>query len=165
MCLAGFGALISNESCGISVKESRGCKDAYISELYLTLAFPDRIESWDLQTKEKSASWSMEVKTESSGNVYPNLLWQLLEVGCDNWLNRKLTAAFPGPPMNLPLVPGGYIATKPPFYRSLSPHLKAKSLALSAEHAILLSASGAVYTWGLGRYTSYSHVACLYWES
>lgn len=56
-----------------------------------------------------------------------------------------------GPPLNLPLVPGGYIATKPPFYRALSPHLKAKSLALSAEHAVLLSASGAVYTWGLGR--------------
>ncbi|XP_045892252.1 RCC1 domain-containing protein 1-like [Micropterus dolomieu] len=128
VCLAGFGALISNESCGISMKESRGCKDAYISELYLTLAFPDRIESWDLQTKEKSASWSMEVKTESSG-----------------------------PPMNLPLVPGGYIATKPPFYRSLSPHLKAKSLALSAEHAILLSASGAVYTWGLGSHGQLGH--------
>lgn len=57
----------------------------------------------------------------------------------------------PGLLLNLPLVPGGYVATKPPFYHPLSPHLKAKSLALSGEHALLLSASGAVYTWGLGR--------------
>ncbi|XP_070763189.1 RCC1 domain-containing protein 1-like isoform X2 [Enoplosus armatus] len=129
VCLAGFGAaIISNESCGISMKGSPGCKDAFISESYLTLAFADRIESWDLQKKEETPSWSMEIKTESSG-----------------------------PPVNLPLVPGGYIATKPPFYRSLSPHLKAKSLALSAEHAILLSASGAVYTWGLGSHGQLGH--------
>ncbi|XP_044049318.1 RCC1 domain-containing protein 1-like isoform X2 [Siniperca chuatsi] len=128
VCLGGFGAVIASESCGISMKETPGCKDAFISELYLTLAFPDRIESWDLQKKEKTPSWSMEIKTESSG-----------------------------PPLNLPLVPGGYIATKPPFYRPLSPQLKAKSLALSAEHAILLSASGAVYTWGLGSHGQLGH--------
>lgn len=60
-----------------------------------------------------------------------------------------------GSPLNLPLVPGGYIANKAPLYRSLSPHLKARSVAVSAEHVVLLSASGAVYTWGLGRYTSF----------
>lgn len=55
--------------------------------------------------------------------------------------------------MKLPLVPGGYVAPKLPLYRLLSPHLQAKMLALSSEHAVLLSASGAVHTWGLGRYT------------
>ncbi|KAM9352571.1 RCC1 domain-containing protein 1 [Symphorus nematophorus] len=124
--LSGFGA--ASESCGISVKESRGCKDASITESHLTLAFPDRIESWDLQKEEKTPSWSLEIKTESSG-----------------------------PPLDLPLVPGGYIATKPPLYRSLSPHLKAKSLALGAEHAILLTASGAVHTWGLGSHGQLGH--------
>ncbi|KAE8296523.1 RCC1 domain-containing protein 1 [Larimichthys crocea] len=114
--------------CGVSVKDSRGCKDASVSESHLTLAFSDRIESWDLQKEEKTPSWSMGITTESSG-----------------------------PSLNLPLVPGGYIATKPPFYRSLSPHLKAKSLALSAEHAVLLSASGAVYTWGLGSHGQLGH--------
>ncbi|XP_051239551.1 RCC1 domain-containing protein 1 [Dicentrarchus labrax] len=128
VCLAGFGAVLSSESCSSCMKESRGCKDAFISESYLTLAFPDRIESWDLQKEEETPSWSMEIKKESHG-----------------------------PPLNLPLVPGGYIATKAPFYRSLSPHLKAKSLALSAEHAILLSASGAVYTWGLGSHGQLGH--------
>lgn len=72
MCLAGFGA--ATEPCAVSMRESRGCKDAFISESYLTLAFPDRIESWDLQKEEKAPSWSMEIKTESSGNVHPNLL-------------------------------------------------------------------------------------------
>lgn len=123
VCLAA-----SNESSGISVKDTRGCKDASISESYLTLAFPDRIESWDVQKEEKTPSWSMEIKPESSGAS-----------------------------LDLPLVPGGYIATKPPFYRSLSPHLKAKSLALSAGHAILLSESGVVYTWGLGSHGQLGH--------
>lgn len=64
MCLAA-----SNESNGISVKDTRGCKDASISESYLTLAFPDRIESWDVQKEEKTPSWSMEIKPESSGTL------------------------------------------------------------------------------------------------
>lgn len=72
VCLTGFGA--ANDSSGIVVKESRGFKDASISESNLILAFPDRLESWDLQKEEKTPSWSMEIKTESSGNVYPENL-------------------------------------------------------------------------------------------
>lgn len=60
--------------------------------------------------------------------------------------------------VNLPLVPGGYIALKPPFYCTLPGHLKARSLALGAEHAVLLTATGAVYSWGLGRW-SHSHIS------
>lgn len=69
MCLAGFGAATSDESCGVSVVVSRGCTDASIGELHLTLVFPDRIESWDLQKKEETPSWSMELEpqSESSG--------------------------------------------------------------------------------------------------
>ncbi|XP_060892574.1 RCC1 domain-containing protein 1-like [Labrus mixtus] len=112
------------------VKHSSGCTDAFISESYLTLVFPDRVESWDLQKEVEAPAWSMEIKTQPDTR---------------------------GPPLSLPLVPGGYIAMKPPFYRSLSPHLKAKSLSLSAEHAILLTASGAVYTWGLGSHGQLGH--------
>lgn len=72
--LAGFRA--ASEFCGVVVKESRGCKDASISDSYLILAFPDRLESWDLQKEEKTPSWSMEIKAESSGNEYPSLLRQ-----------------------------------------------------------------------------------------
>ncbi|XP_042351889.1 RCC1 domain-containing protein 1-like [Plectropomus leopardus] len=126
VCLAGF---VPGESTA-PLTESRGCADAIITETHLSIAFSDRVESWDLQSKDKSPSWSMEIKThsESSGSI-----------------------------VKLPLVPGGYIATKPPLYRSLSPHLRAKSLALSSEHAVLLSASGAVYTWGLGSHGQLGH--------
>ncbi|XP_022610071.1 RCC1 domain-containing protein 1 isoform X1 [Seriola dumerili] len=130
VCVAGFEAATSKESCGVSVIDSRGCTDAVISELYLTLAFPDRIETWDLRNKEKTPSWGMEIKTQPQSS---------------------------GPLLNLPLVPGGYIATKPPLYRPLAPDLKAKSLALGAEHAILLCATGAVYTWGLGSHGQLGH--------
>lgn len=62
--VAGFGAV--TESCGI-VKESHGCKDVFVSESHLTLAFSDRLESWDLQKVEKTPTWSMELNKESSG--------------------------------------------------------------------------------------------------
>ncbi|CAJ1057443.1 RCC1 domain-containing protein 1-like [Xyrichtys novacula] len=130
LCLAGFGAVTSTESSGALIKHSRGCTDVYISESYLTLAFPDRVEAWDLQKEEKTPSWSEEIRSQSETS---------------------------GPPLSLPLVSGGYIAMKPPLYRSLSPHLKAKSLALSAAHAILLTASGAVFTWGLGSHGQLGH--------
>lgn len=121
--LAGFS------SCGVSVKESRGCEDASVGERFLGLALPGRVESWDLQSTEEAAAWSMDTQPESSAD----------------------------PPLSLPLVPGGYIATKPPFFRPLSPHLKARSLSLGAEHVVLLSASGAVYTWGLGSHGQLGH--------
>lgn len=66
VCLAGFGA--ASEFCVL--KESSGCVDASISESFVTLAFSDRIESWDLQREEKTPSWSVEI-TESSGHAYP----------------------------------------------------------------------------------------------
>lgn len=72
--LAGFRA--ASEFCGVVVKESRGCKDASISDSYLILAFPDRLESWDLQKEEKTPSWCMEIKAGSSGNEYSSLLRQ-----------------------------------------------------------------------------------------
>lgn len=143
--VAGFSAV--TESCGV-VKESYGCKDAFVSESHLTLAFPDRLESWDLQKEEKTPSWRMELKTESFGIPQTSVASFLV---CFRLLVLKTCSLFSDSPLNLPLVPGGYIATKAPLYRPLSPHLKAKSVAVSAEHAILLSATGAVYTWGLGR--------------
>lgn len=62
-----------------------------------------------------------------------------------------LPVCFVGSSLAFPLVPGGYIASKPPFYRSLSPQLRAVSLVVGTDHAILLTASGVVYTWGSGR--------------
>ncbi|KAL0968422.1 hypothetical protein UPYG_G00266660 [Umbra pygmaea] len=59
--------------------------------------------------------------------------------------------------LEFPLVPGGYIASKPPFFRPLSPQLVAVTLALGTEHAVLLSASGNVYTWGSGSHGQLGH--------
>ncbi|XP_061628831.1 RCC1 domain-containing protein 1-like isoform X2 [Phyllopteryx taeniolatus] len=123
LCLAGFKA-----ASGIY---GTGCTDAVIGESFLILAFPDRIESWDMDNDEKKTPvWSMEVKTTSDSADAP---------------------------LNLPLITDGYIAIKPPFYRPLSPHLKATRLAMGAEHSVLLSASGAVYTWGLGSHGQLGH--------
>ncbi|XP_047208187.1 RCC1 domain-containing protein 1-like [Girardinichthys multiradiatus] len=126
--LAGFCAFSSNESFSPVMVDTRGCRDAIISETHLTLAFPDRIECWDLQSKEKVPSWSMEILTQSQNSD-----------------------------VNLPLVPGGYISPKTPIFHSLSSHLQAKSLALGGEHAILLTAAGAVYTWGQGSHGELGH--------
>ncbi|XP_068612917.1 RCC1 domain-containing protein 1-like [Brachionichthys hirsutus] len=123
VCLAGFGA----ERCAF-VNQIRGCTDACVAESRLILAFPDRIESWDLQGEEKTPPRISERK--------PGRL---------------------GPPLNLPLVPGGYFAAKPPFHRLLAPQLAAKRLSLSAEHAVLLTAAGAVYTWGIGSHGQLGH--------
>lgn len=126
--LAGFGASVSNEPLSPVTMDTRGCTDAVLTETHLTLAFPDRVESWDLQSKEKAPSWSMQIISQSQNSD-----------------------------VNLPLVPGGYIASKTPIFHSLSSHLQAKSLALGGEHAILLTAAGAVYTWGQGSHGQLGH--------
>ncbi|XP_013980570.1 RCC1 domain-containing protein 1 isoform X1 [Salmo salar] len=128
LCLAGFGVgTPSQRGCGGCVEESRGCQDAHISEGYLALSFTDRVECWNSERNEKKPGWSM---------VIP-----------DNT----------GPSLAFPLVPGGYIASNPPFYRPLSPQLLAVSLALGTEHAVLLTASGDIYTWGSGSHGQLGH--------
>uniref|UniRef100_A0A3Q2FJ36 RCC1 domain containing 1 n=1 Tax=Cyprinodon variegatus TaxID=28743 RepID=A0A3Q2FJ36_CYPVA len=126
--LAGFCASISSGSSGPVTVDTSGCKDAIISETHLSLAFPDRIESWDLQSKNEAPSWRMEINTQSENSD-----------------------------LKLPLVPGGYISSKSPVFHSLSSHLQAKSLALGGEHAVLLTVAGAVYTWGQGSHGQLGH--------
>lgn len=65
MCLAGFGSSLYKESVRVN---TCGCRDAVISEGHLTLAFSDRIESWELQKKPESPSWSMEISTQSQSS-------------------------------------------------------------------------------------------------
>ncbi|XP_031421009.1 RCC1 domain-containing protein 1 [Clupea harengus] len=57
----------------------------------------------------------------------------------------------------LPLVPEGYIAKEPPLFRPLSTQLRAVSLALGTDHALLLCANGTVYTWGSGSHGQLGH--------
>lgn len=126
--LDGFGGLGSK--CCRYVEQSHGCKDAFNNESLLALAFEDRIEVWDLQKKENDPVWRMD---------------------------RKPSPDNSDSSMKLPLLSEGYIALKPPFFRPLLPHLKAKSLSLGPEHAILLSTTGAVYTWGQGSHGQLGH--------
>lgn len=56
-----------NDSCREVLKRSCGCKDVFISESQITLAFPDRIECWDLQRNDDTPSWSMDTQSEGSG--------------------------------------------------------------------------------------------------
>ncbi|XP_056596567.1 RCC1 domain-containing protein 1 isoform X2 [Triplophysa dalaica] len=62
-----------------------------------------------------------------------------------------------GQDVALPLVPGGYVVPRPPFFRPLCAKLCAVSLALGTEHAVLLSSSGAVFTWGSGSHGQLGH--------
>uniref|UniRef100_A0A9J7YGQ9 RCC1 domain containing 1 n=1 Tax=Cyprinus carpio carpio TaxID=630221 RepID=A0A9J7YGQ9_CYPCA len=59
----------------------------------------------------------------------------------------------------LPLVSGGYIMPKPPFFRPLCSKLCAVSLALGSEHAVLLTSDGTVYSWGSGSHGQLGHGA------
>uniref|UniRef100_UPI00358FAD5A RCC1 domain-containing protein 1 isoform X2 n=1 Tax=Myxine glutinosa TaxID=7769 RepID=UPI00358FAD5A len=59
----------------------------------------------------------------------------------------------------LPLVPGGYVELHPPFFRELSlpEGVQVWRLALGREHAVLLSFTGQVWTWGSGRHGQLGH--------
>ncbi|KAF7702179.1 RCC1 domain-containing protein 1 [Silurus meridionalis] len=114
---------------GVLVSESEGCEDAVLTERCLTLSFAHTVQCWKLHTNTRELVWSSEItRTGNTGNAPP-----------------------------LPLVPGGYIASKLPFFQPLSPHLQAMSLALGTEHAVLSTASGTVYTWGHGGHGQLGH--------
>ncbi|KAJ8393155.1 hypothetical protein AAFF_G00068380 [Aldrovandia affinis] len=108
---------------------SQGCRDALLSETHLTLSFTDRTECWSLDQTDSAPVWRMDHTPQESA---------------------ELSAA-------LPLVPGGYVISAPPFFHRLSPRLCVVSLALGVEHAVLLSASGTVFTWGSSSHGQLGH--------
>ncbi|XP_066492188.1 RCC1 domain-containing protein 1 isoform X3 [Tiliqua scincoides] len=57
----------------------------------------------------------------------------------------------------LPLVPGGYVFPWPPFFAPLPASLRVQKLALGHEHAVLLDAWGALFTWGSSRHGQLGH--------
>ncbi|XP_053128422.1 RCC1 domain-containing protein 1 isoform X3 [Hemicordylus capensis] len=59
--------------------------------------------------------------------------------------------------VELPLVPGGYVAPHPPFFTPLPSALQARKLALGHKHVVLLSVGGALFTWGCGRHGQLGH--------
>ncbi|XP_070618383.1 RCC1 domain-containing protein 1 isoform X1 [Erythrolamprus reginae] len=61
------------------------------------------------------------------------------------------------PPAELPLVPGGYVSPRPPFFTALPAALPARRLVLGLEHALLLADGGALFSWGGGRHGQLGH--------
>lgn len=57
----------------------------------------------------------------------------------------------PGARPALPLLPGGFVAPRPPFYTALPRETPLRALALGHEHAVGLGQAGEVYGWGAGR--------------
>ncbi|XP_051548669.1 RCC1 domain-containing protein 1-like [Myxocyprinus asiaticus] len=129
VCLSGFVCGLSGQVCRELIPECEGCTDALISERYLTLSFTDRVEFWEIQHPKNKLVWKREQDpSHNTGNA-----------------------------VTLPLVPGGYVMPRPPFFRPLCSKLSAVSLALGTEHAVLLTDPGAVYTWGSGSHGQLGH--------
>ncbi|XP_069758561.1 RCC1 domain-containing protein 1-like isoform X4 [Narcine bancroftii] len=114
-------------------RSQQGCKDILSSEKYLMTLWPDRVECWDIprlcRTREATDAviWTKHLQEE-----------------------EKPKAVFP-------LIPGGYITTSPPFYKSLPSQFSARKLVLGSEHALLLTFDGTVHSWGSGRHGQLGH--------
>ncbi|CAM4733826.1 unnamed protein product [Leuciscus chuanchicus] len=133
VCVSGFGSGSSppEQVCGDTFPESRGCTDALISERHLTLNFTDRVECWEIQQPQNKLVWKREQDlSDNTGQTVP-----------------------------LPLVPGGYVMPRSPFFRALRSELCAVSLALGTEHAVMLTSDGTVYSWGSGSHGQLGHGA------
>uniref|UniRef100_A0A673J8V8 RCC1 domain containing 1 n=1 Tax=Sinocyclocheilus rhinocerous TaxID=307959 RepID=A0A673J8V8_9TELE len=130
VCVSGFVSGSSEVRGGI-FPESLGCTDALISERYLTLNFTDRVECWEIQHPQNKLVWKREQDlSDNTGHL-----------------------------VTLPLVSGGYVTPKTPFFRPLCSDLCAVSLALGSEHAVLLTSDGTVYSWGSGSHGQLGHGA------
>nr|XP_060611437.1 RCC1 domain-containing protein 1 isoform X1 [Anolis sagrei ordinatus] len=57
----------------------------------------------------------------------------------------------------LPLVPGGFVVPRPPFFHSLPASLRARHLVLGHEHVLLLDEAGTLFSWGSGRHGQLGH--------
>ncbi|XP_044300784.1 RCC1 domain-containing protein 1 [Varanus komodoensis] len=112
----------------------RDCLDALPSETHLLLLREAALEGWPLGAEEDS----------------PGLL-----EGQPAW--RRELPAEAAAAADLPLVPGGYVAPRPPFFTPLPDALQARQLALGHEHAVLRSAAGTVFSWGGGRHGQLGH--------
>ncbi|KAJ3596966.1 hypothetical protein NHX12_003366 [Muraenolepis orangiensis] len=177
-----FGQILDREQKVSPGGDKDDADDDVKSYTCLTPIKLERVDS--SQQSRLSASWSRTAQLrlhDEDGRVYLSGCGvdvadggcMTESLGCKDALlgERYLTLGFqnkaecwdlqrhgPAPAWSMETsVPGGYIATKPPFYRPLAPQLKAVSLALGAEHAVLLSGSGIVYTWGIGSHGQLGH--------
>ncbi|KAM3828514.1 RCC1 domain-containing protein 1 [Vipera latastei] len=112
----------------------RDCLDALPSETHLLLLREDALEAWPAAAG-----------TDALLDGRP--LW------------RRELRAEEAAAAELPLVPGGYVAPRPPFFTALPAGLPARRLLLGLEHALLLAAGGTLFSWGGGRHGQLGHGA------
>ncbi|XP_032088792.1 RCC1 domain-containing protein 1 isoform X2 [Thamnophis elegans] len=108
------------------------CLDALPSETHVLLLREAALEAWPAATESDSLldgrpAWRKELRAEEAAAI------------------------------ELPLVPGGYVAPRPPFFTALPAALPARRLLLGLEHALLLAAGGALFSWGGGRHGQLGH--------
>ncbi|XP_004432021.1 PREDICTED: RCC1 domain-containing protein 1 [Ceratotherium simum simum] len=134
------------ELSGAAGGAAGGCRDAWASEALLVVlrAGPGPGPGAELQAWEPGSAlrgeplWVKTVVSEAEREYGPD----------------GKTQAGP-----LPLLPcaRAYVSPRPPFYRPLAPELRARRLELGAEHALLLDATGQVFSWGGGRHGQLGH--------
>lgn len=134
---AGAGLVRLSGSAG---GEAEGCRDAWASETLLVVLRDGRgprpgaeLQAWAPGSALRGEPlWTQPVVAEAGRED---------AAGCG-------TRAGP-----LPLLPcaRAYLSPRPPLCRPLAPELRARRLALGAEHALLLDQAGQVYSWGGGR--------------
>ncbi|KAK9394129.1 RCC1 domain-containing protein 1 [Crotalus adamanteus] len=108
------------------------CLDALPSETHVLLLREEALEAWPAATGpaellEGQPVWRRELRAEEAAVA------------------------------ELPLVPGGYVAPRPPFFTALPATLPARRLLLGLEHALLLAAGGMLFSWGGGRHGQLGH--------
>lgn len=69
--LSGFRSDPSPQKACSRTPQCYGCRDALVSERYLTLAFTDRTECWSLDETDSAPVWRMEHAPQESAGMNP----------------------------------------------------------------------------------------------
>nr|XP_020033002.1 RCC1 domain-containing protein 1 isoform X2 [Castor canadensis] len=129
---------------GAARGEAGGCRDAWASERLLVLlrAGPGRGQGQEQGRGAELQAWA------PGSTLRGEPLW-----------TQSLEPEAGAGAGALPLLPGAraFASPQPPWRRPLCPELRARRLELGAEHALLLAASGQVFSWGGGRHGQLGH--------
>lgn len=125
---------------------SRVCVSGFVCRSSGQVCVPESEGCWDASISERYLTISIAHRVEC---------WEIQKP--ENRLVWSREQDSSGHDVALPLVPGGYVVPRPPFFRPLCAKLCAVSLALGTEHAVLLTSSGSVFTWGSGSHGQLGH--------
>lgn len=131
------------------------CQDALLSETHLLLLRRGTVlEGWEVGSApglDGKPTWQRELPPEDAGTGGDGDRCGLGRSGEQPGRGRTDPPPFFLLPPALPLVAGGYVFPRPPFFAPLPAGLRVQKLALGHEHVVLLDDGGALFTWGSGR--------------